>query len=270
MKERIHLDIVEETLVIPLYLRSKESQRIDPILKDELACELISKIEYDFSKFDKSDMSALGCVIRANHFDNKTRSFISKEKNPVIVNVGCGLDTRYQRIHDKKDAIFYELDLPNVIGLRRKLINEAANDINISSSMLETQWMDDLRSKHPNSNFIFIVEGVIMYLHENDIKSFLNNLAVRFKGGEVHFDVCGSLFLKKVVKNDSVKHTKAQFLSAMDDGKIVETWVPNLVMTDNLDYFKMEKKRWGWIGFFMRLIPGLSRRISRILGFAIK
>jgi len=270
MKTKIDLGIIEETLLITLYFRAKETQKLNGILKDEMACEIVSKIDYDFSKFDNDFLTAIGCVMRVNHFDNKARVFIDKEKNPVVVNVGCGLDTRYQRVVKDSNTIFYGIDLPDVIALRKKLIPDSINEINISSSMLDTKWMDTLKSKHPESHFIFIIEGVFMYLPEHDIKSFLNNLATRFKGSEVHFDVCGSLPLKKWLRNDSVKHTKARFIFAMDDGKIIEKWIPNMTLTNDLNYLEIDRKRWGLLGFFVGLFPSLARRMYGILGFVIK
>lgn len=43
----------------------------------------------------------------------------------MVVNIGCGLDTRYQRIKEKKNAVFYELDLPEVMALRERLLPPA-------------------------------------------------------------------------------------------------------------------------------------------------
>ena len=270
MKEKINLGIIGETLLIPLYFRAQETQKVDGLFKDEMACKLISQIDYDFSDFGKDYLTKIGCVMRVNHFDNKARAFISQEKNPVIVNVGCGLDTRYQRVIKDNSTLLYGVDLPDVIALREKLIPHSTNEINIASSMLETKWMDDLKSKHPESNFIFIIEGVLMYLPENDIKFFLSNLAMRFKGSEVHFDVCGSLTLKKWLKNYSVKHTRAHFVFAIDDGKIIEKWIPNMVLIDELNYLKMDRKPWGMLGFLVGLVPGLARRMYGVLSFAIK
>lgn len=270
MKEKLKLNVVEETLLITLYMRAKETRRKDAILRDELACELVDKIDYDFTKFDKASMSALGCVIRGRHFDDKAQNFIRGTKHPVVVNIGCGLDTRYQRIKEKKDAVFYELDLPEVMALRERLLPPPdKNDIPLAASLLESGWMDELRKKHPDSHFIFIIEGVVMYFYEEQVKTLLKRLASRFPGGEIHFDVCGTMFQKKSIKNDSVKHTNAKFRCGIDDGRIIEQWVPQLKMADNLSYMDIEKKRWGFKGVLCRLLPGLTRKFSSILGYKI-
>ena len=148
-------------------------------------------MEYDYSQFDGAKLSEVGCVVRGWYFDCAVRRFIKTHSHPVVVNVGCGLDTRFQRIGSQK-AVFYDLDLPEVIALRRELIPEQPDNVYIEASLLETDWMDDLRRKHPDAEFIFIVEGVLMYFYEKQVKAFLHHVASRFGGGELWFDVCGT------------------------------------------------------------------------------
>ena len=54
--------------------------------------------------------------------------------------------------------------------------------------MLETDWMDILRQKHPHGRFLFLAEGVMMYFNEEQVKSVIQNLAQRFPGCEIYFD----------------------------------------------------------------------------------
>ena len=165
MKKVDFKSIVAETLLIPLYMRAQESRRKDAILRDEMAEYLVENIEYDYTRFDGAKMSEIGCVVRGRYFDDAVRRFIVSHKNPIVVNVGCGLDTRYQRIGKQEQALFYEMDLPEVIELRKTLIPEPERDKYIAGSLLEKKWIDELRTKHPEGNFIFVIEGVLMYFH---------------------------------------------------------------------------------------------------------
>lgn len=54
--------IVAETLLIPLYMRAKESRRNNPILYDKAAEWLADSLEYDYSQFDGAKLSEVGCV----------------------------------------------------------------------------------------------------------------------------------------------------------------------------------------------------------------
>lgn len=220
MKQKYEFkNVVAETLLIPLYMRAKESRRKgDAILKDTMAEQLVDSIEYDYSQFDGAKMSEVGCVVRGKYFDDAIRRFILSHSHPVVVNVGCGLDTRYQRIGNDQTAVFYELDLPEVIDLRRKLIPETGEDRYIAASLLETGWMDALKKQHPEGQFIFVVEGVLMYFYEEQVKTVLKHIAERFSGGELWFDVCGKMMVKSGAKPDSLRKSAAESVPASATG----------------------------------------------------
>lgn len=273
MKQKYEFkSVVAETLLIPLYMRAKESRRKkDAILQDEMAEKLVNSIDYDYSKYNGARFSEVGCVIRGWYFDNAIRRFIAAREHPVIVNVGCGLDTRYQRIADAGKAVFYELDLPEVIELRHTLIPEPANDHYIAGSLLKTAWMDKLRDKHPEGEFIFIIEGVLMYFYEKQVRSVLRNIAQRFGGGELWFDVCGTMMTKYGLKPDSLKDHEAQIRSSVNNGHEVEGWEPRLALIEQASYMKFFRSRWGFLlGHVLGRITKLCYRFSSLLGYEIK
>ena len=263
--------IVAETLLIPLYMRAKES-RLGPkaVLCDREAERLVESIDYDFSRFDNAELSAIGCVVRGRYFDRAVRRFISAREHPVVVNVGCGLDTRYQRIAEHGRAVFYEMDLPEVIELRRALLPEPEGDRYIAGSLQEIAWMDDLRSRHPNGEFIFVIEGVLMYFYEEQVRQLLGRLVDRFGGGEVWFDVCGPMLVRsKRLKPDSLRNHAARIRSGLSDGREVERWEPRLELIDQGIYQKYFPKRWGPVGRLLGSFPKLSRKFSSMLGYRI-
>ena len=261
--------IVAETLLIPLYMRAKESHRDNPILNDKTAERLADNLEYDYSKFDGAKLSEVGCVVRGWYFDHAVQQFIKTHPNPVVVNVGCGLDTRFQRIGNGK-AIFYDMDLPEVISLRRELIHEQPGNVYIAASLLETDWMDDLLRKHPRSEFIFIVEGVLMYFYEKQVKAFLHHVARRFGGGELWFDVCGTMMSRHGVKPDSLREHKAQVRMGLNNGHVIEKWIPELQLIEQANYMKFFRSRWGlFFGYVLGRIPWLCFKFSSMLGYKI-
>ena len=263
--------IVAETLLIPLYMRAKESRRgKDAILYDKMAEQLVESIDYDYSKFEGAPLSEVGCVVRGRYFDDAVRRFLKCKKQPIVVNVGCGLDTRYQRIEDRDKAIFYELDLPEVIDLRKQLIPEPENDRYLATSLLETAWMDDLRQQHPDGEFIFTIEGVLMYFYEEEVKAVIRNIAERFGGGELWFDVCGPMLARsKHLKPDSLQKHDAQIRSGISDGHLIERWEPRLRLIEQVNYMRFYPHRWGLFGRIMGLFPKLCYRFSSLLGYSI-
>lgn len=262
---------ISETLLIPLYMRAKESQRgAGAMIKDPIAQKLVEQIEYDYSKFDNAKMSEIGCAIRCWFFDQKVRDFVQSHINPVIINVGCGLDARCQRTAEgDKNVVFYSLDLPDTIELRQHYIPAAVNEKYISSSMFETAWMDEIKTRHPDSNFLFIIEGVVMYFEERQLKSFFNDLCKRFHGAEIWFDTMGTIGVKKQNKHDSIKKVEATFKWGVDDGHILETWHPTLRLIEQVSPGKFFRSRQTILMRIMSLFTSLFNKIYSYLGYKI-
>lgn len=270
MKEKIEFrNVVAETLLIPLCMRARESRRKDAILYDPEAERLMESIEYDYGKFGKAPMSALGCVVRGRYYDDRVQSFIRRNARPVVVDVGCGLDTRFQRIAERRDAVFYELDLPEVMAIREKLLPAPAGDNYVAGSLLDTEWMDALRGKHPDGHFIFVFEGVLMYFYEKQVRTVLRNIAERFPAGEVCFDVCGPMMVKTGLKPDSLRRNAAEIRSGMADGHKTEQWEPRLRLIEQRSYMEFARRRWGAAGIFFRAFPRLALKFSSLLAYEI-
>ena len=93
---------VSKTLLIPLWARAIETKHPNPIIKDEKAVEIMENIEYDFSQFDERKMPQVSIAIRTELLDNATKVFIENHPQAVIINIGCGLDTRFSRLDNGK------------------------------------------------------------------------------------------------------------------------------------------------------------------------
>lgn len=250
-------DQVAETLLIPLWMRALESKRPDGIIRDSLACDIVDRLDYDFSQFSQDKMSLLGVSVRTRYLDRRTQEFIRREKNPVIVSLGCGLDTRFQRLPEPGDAVCYELDLPEVIDIRRKLLPETSDNRYISSSMFDTGWMDELCRRHPGQPFIFLCEGVAVYFPIEQVRQFVRDLAARFPRCELYIERSGTIIVDKARMHSSVKHTRAEFKSGIDNPHEVECWSSDFRLIDTFYFMDDERKRGGLAGWFMRLIPVL-------------
>lgn len=263
-------DSIGETLLITLYMKHKESQKENPIIVDNVASNLVDRINYNFSKFDKAINSSVGVAIRAKYFDKLTMKFIKQKKNTVIVIVGCGLDSRYDRIGEvAKDTFFYQLDIPEVMEIREKLIPKRYNEHYIYSSMLNHQWMDELQEKHSNANFLFVIEGVFMYFCKKEVMSVFKNLASRFSNSEILFDIVNIWMSKNSHIHDSVKFTNAKFIYGTNNDKEMEEWANNLQLISSKLFSDFpEWKRTGIKGWILKMIPTF-KNAGRMLNYKI-
>ena len=126
-------------------ISGRESRRPDAIIKDQAVVSLIDRLDYDFSgyKFGKEDEVAI--ILRNRQFDRFTQDFLKRFPNSVVVHLGCGLDSRFERV-DNGVVEWYDLDLPEVIELRRKLLGgERPRYHLLPCSMLDEEWQDKLK-----------------------------------------------------------------------------------------------------------------------------
>jgi O-methyltransferase involved in polyketide biosynthesis len=124
---------IQETLLLPLWGRAFETQKNNPRLVDHKAVEIIKAIDYNFSTIEETQsMSQHGWVARSLHTDRMALEFIEEHPQATIVNIGCGMDTTFSRI-DNGEIMFYELDLPDVIALRKNFYQDSDRHRSIAS-----------------------------------------------------------------------------------------------------------------------------------------
>jgi O-methyltransferase involved in polyketide biosynthesis len=185
-----NLSGVAETLLITLYIRAMESQRPDALIKDERAEALVRRLDQETLRKTlrlTDDFSRVAVILKGCEFDRFARDFLARHPEAVVVHIGCGLDTRFERM-DNGRVEWYDLDLPDVIELRRKLVGgEGERHHFLACSVLDMAWMDTV-SAHHQRPFLFLAEGVFMYFEEVQVKSLVLTLCDRFPGAELVFD----------------------------------------------------------------------------------
>ena len=127
-------------MLITLWAKATETNRPDALLRDPKAVEIMNRIDYDFTKFRGGTMSQVGCCGRAQIFDNEAQKFIDAHPDAVVVQLGAGLDARFERLGRPQITAWYDLDLPEVIALRRQLLPESTNHY-LAISLFDESWM---------------------------------------------------------------------------------------------------------------------------------
>ncbi len=251
MSETQHTNLsgISETLLITLYLRAQEAQRADALLHDEQAVAVVNKLraqgEYAFSRIDAlhlSEMNKLVIILRCREFDRDTRAFLARHPNAVVVHIGCGLDTRFERT-DNGQVEWYDLDLPEVIELRRQFIGgERARYHLLGCSALENIWLDAVRAQKPRP-FLFLAEGVFMYFYQAQVKALVLTLRENFLGAELIFDAYSPLHVWRQNLQMSKSKIKMQTHWGIWRGQALERWADGIRLLDEWGYFDTNEPR---------------------------
>jgi len=238
-KEKIELGDIQKTLLFPLWGRAFESKKSAPLLVDNTAVNIIESIDYDFSKFaqELSSISQLGWVVRSLLTDKIIKQFITSHPKATIVNIGCGLDTTFERVNNGLIR-WYDLDLPDTIELRKKFLKENERRRFISSSFLDSYWLNNLSI---DDNVLFVSAGVFYYFEEEQIKSFLKRIVQMFPGSEIIFDAASPFGVKmanKMVLKKGGMDERSFLKWGIKNAKDLESWDERIIVLSAKPFFK--------------------------------
>ena len=180
---------LEWTNLCTLYLRAYESRLERPILGDRAAAEAVDRIDYDFARMHRSAQpwgNQFLVALRAKQLDIWAEEFLRRNPDAVVLHLGCGLDSRAFRLEMPSGVRWFDVDVPEVIALRRRLYTERAGYTMIRSSVTEPGWLDQIPPERPA---LIVAEGLLMYLTEAEIRDLLQRLTDRFGTGELLADL---------------------------------------------------------------------------------
>jgi len=231
---KIDLGAVQETLMLPLWARARETEKKNPIVCDTYAKNIVERIDYDFSKIEEGHMADHQGVwaIRAYNFDSIIGVFLSNNSKAVIINIGAGLDTTFQRV-DEGTVQWINIDLPDVVALRQKLIPDSEREMTIAKSIFDFTWIDDISRWTKGRPILFMAAGVLCYFEAQEVGILFRKLAETYPSSHVIFDSMSWLpawgsnrEIKKITKNsemDSSSLIKWHLKSASGLRKWVDT-----------------------------------------------
>ncbi len=275
---------VASTSFITLYCHALETLSDNPILSDPKSVEIMTGLNKTLSGSENLLDRALVAgtldrklvvhiAIRAKKYDAFARDFLERFPEGVIVNIGCGLDSRFLRVDNGK-VIFYDLDLPEIIGIRKGFFEETERYHLLASSVLDFEWMAVVRQH--NGPFLFMAEGVFMYLEGGDVRSLVLKLQETFPGSGLVCEVVNSFWLRPLLKKmlDSKLQRQvhlgkdATFRSGISDGREMEQWHSGIEFLDEWSYFDSDEKKLGWLRLlrYVRLIRKTQWTVHYRLG----
>ncbi|MGE5250381.1 MAG: class I SAM-dependent methyltransferase [Bacteroidota bacterium] len=251
-KSAVRLQDVSETLLIPLYVRAKEHQRRDALIRDDRAAGMVQRIDYNFSKIRIQEHDEVGILLRVREFDRRARAFMSAHPSAVVVHIGCGLDTRFDRVDDAQ-VEWFDLDLPPVMELRGALLDEPCpRHHSLAASVFDPGWMEQVAGLQPRP-ILFLAEGVLLYFEEAQVRSLFLSLRERFPGAELVADASTPLGVWLHNFQLVFSRLSARLHWGMSDPQEPEAWAAGIRLLEAWYYFDAPEPRFGaaqWMARF--------------------
>lgn len=266
MSEKIKIDknTISETLVIPLYGRAHCSKRYPKIFSEPEAERIVDMVDYDFSALNYKEFTMITWAIRKRMLCDKAREYLREHPRATIVNLGCGADVSFASV-DNGQCHFINLDLPEVIEAREKLVSCAEREKNVAMDAFDTAWFDEIETAAEDGMYV-ISGGVFMYFEEAVLKKLFMELAKRFPRGGICFDACNSAGLKKsnrVVKKSG--NTGAPLKLAVDDAeKLFLPWSDKFEKVNTVTELPQDMKTAKSLPWMSKLILNLGLKMKMI------
>ncbi|MEM0967680.1 MAG: class I SAM-dependent methyltransferase [Verrucomicrobiota bacterium] len=218
-KTQLSLGPVQETLLIPLLGRAVETRRGKGLIHDLKAVSIVDQINYDFSQW-KNVRSITDTTVRTRMIDEDVSAFLEEHPTGNIVEIGCGLNTRFERLDNGK-AIWHEFDLPDVIELRKKFFLPTERRFTRDANVLSDDWFRGIRADQPTC---FVAEAVLIYLNNSQAEQVLSTIASHFSNSWIITDTTPSVMVETQASHDAMKHLekKSWFQWCCDHPKDLE------------------------------------------------
>lgn len=265
----IPLSAVSATMLMTLYGRVIDSRSSHPVLDDPKAEEIVAKLNPNLLTSDQKLLRSLGqfkmrdtlsvhTALRARQYDRYTQELMAQYPDCTVVSLGCGLDTRFWRI-DNGSIRFYDVDLPDVIRLKRTLVDETDRYRMIACSALDPAWMDEaLADAKP---VMILAEGLFMYLPKADVQTLVARLGERVERGQLVAEVVHESYTRGVnawllgfkFKYELGFGEWITYQCGISESNEMEAWSPHLHLIDDWFYYNAEPEKVGFIRFLGRL-----------------
>lgn len=217
-KKPVVLGEVAKTLMIPLWSRAVETARPHGLLEDPKAQEIVASLDYDFdARFAAHRSLAFRACLRTVMIDRWVRAFLDRHPEGTVVEIGTGLNTRFERV-DNGRLRWFDVDLPDALALRRSFFEDGPRRTMIEGVFGHDDWLEALPEDGP---ILFVAEAVLVYLDEATVRRGLEQLARRFPGGQIVFDTAAQ---RSFSARRMMGSADAAFAWGCDDPRAIEGW----------------------------------------------
>lgn len=265
----------QESLFLTLGSRALDSRLPRPFLGDTMADEIIATIGYGLDKFPQLNTKLLDrrskvfdVAVRAKILDEMVRRFVLLRPDAVVLDLGAGLDGRISRVNPPPTVEWYDVDFPEVVALRRKLLPQPANAHNVGADLTDPDWLHDIPRDRPA---MIVADGLVLFLGQDDFVSLLNRLTAHFPGGELALNAYTTYAMW------TFKHSRAMRAIAggmanpgINDPRQLERWVDGLTLLDEIFLTRApEVAELPLIGRLTSRLAARSAKLSRIMATVV-
>ncbi len=259
------MNSVNKTLYIPLYGKAQVSKR-GIILPDKKAEAIWQQVQFPLKGKAKSKWLTYYMSMRAKVFDDWTEAALARHPHATVLHIGCGMDARVLRLGQRENP-WYDVDFPSVIAQREKYYDQTETYHMLGADASQPEWVGKLPD---NACAIVILEGISMYLKNEDVRRLFQALQEKFPQVCILMDVYTTFGAKASRYQNPIHDVGVTLVHGIDDpecvlpgGKLAfaaeHTMTPEALISQLPGF-----DRW----FFTRVFAGnLTQKIYRLFEY---
>jgi O-methyltransferase involved in polyketide biosynthesis len=259
---------VEKTALLTLYARALDSRLRRPILSDDLADDVVGKLDYDFGALRIRPSVRCPVALRAKMLDERVRRFTTEHPDAVVVDLGAGLSDGVVRTCPPQTVAWYNVDLPAVIALRDELLPPSKQEVSVAARVGDPRWADGIPADRPT---ILMADGLTAFLSESALIDLFLTVTEHFETGELALNDYGSIgWASRTAMRFVPQGTGKAFSNAgFADARQPEKWNPRLTMVEEASLTNApEVELFPWHLRLAAHVPALARK-WRILRYRV-
>lgn len=258
---------VERSALLPTLGRARDASTDNPILADWWSRVVVDELAVDWENLGLPRKETSSVATRGRLIDDGCRAFLTASPGGVVLDLGSGLDDRAQRVGPPAGSWWFDLDLPGIMALRRRLPERPAvlgyyQELEADATSLE--WIN---SVPPDRPLAILADGFFPFLPPEASRQVVRRLVDRAAGGELimngYSTVARSLMPRvKAIRDLGIDSANG---TAFDDPREPESWHPRIRLVERTMLSRspyVDRMPWGVRAAIriMNAFPGLADR----------
>lgn len=227
MSEKTTPDLLASTARWTAAVRAKESRREDRLFNDPWATTLAGKEGEEWVAHQAGDFGVTTMTVRTRFFDDFLQQVAGEHAIRQIVLMAAGLDTRAFRLPWPKQTRFFELDQPQVLQYKERVLNAAGAQptcerqtiaVDLTGPWIEALIKTGFNAHQPSG---WLLEGFLFYLPTESVTHLLDEVTSRASSGSwMGFDIINSTTLTSPLMRSWIEmqaNAGAPWMGTIDD-----------------------------------------------------
>jgi len=203
---------VSDTALMVAACRALETKRPDGMIRDPFAERLAGERGIAIAQaLPDVEVMCFGVGMRSRFLDDLLTHALSTYAIETVVSIGAGLDTRPWRMKLPAHLRWIELDFPEILDYKGKLMASAAPACRIermAADLNDAAQRRRIYSALDTGTGLMIVEGVLPYLPEATVESLARESATESRFRYCLLDMTSSEFIRRSGAHRAVQHVR--------------------------------------------------------------